>query len=142
MRRKRIILKTVLVLVLSPGVLLAAGCLWYFRPVKAEDLNRLPCCWEGPLEATFKNGQIIAGSSPHPGTYVPGTVIGTYSVSGNTITLSMPKFSGTYELGPAGAIFPGGARGPDVPYAAWNYWKHRVEALVTGDEMERGYSKM
>jgi len=96
------------------------------------------------LEAIFENGQIIAVSSPHPETYPPGMVIGTYSLIGNSITLSMPKqpkLSGTYKLGPAGAIFPGGSGGPDAPYAAWNYLKHRVEALLAGDETEYRYSK-
>lgn len=140
MRRKRII-RILLILCALICAFIGTVCIWYFRPVKPEDLNRMPCCWEGPLEVKFENGQVVAGSSPHPNTYAPGKVIGTYSVSGNSITLQTPKFSGTFVLGPAGAIFPGGTRGPDVPYAAWSYWKHRVEALVTGDEIEYHYAK-
>jgi hypothetical protein len=142
MRRKRVIR---ILLILFALIFGSAGvvCIWYFQPLKAEDLNRMPCCYQGPLEAKFENGQIIACSSPHPETFPPGTVVGTYKIRGNQIEITMSRRSalkGTYELGYAGAEMPGGPQGPDVPYAAWSYGKHWVEALVAGDRFEYSYT--
>jgi hypothetical protein len=66
---------------------LGGAAVWYYTPVRVENLNRMPLCMCGPLKVEFKSGRITVMDSPHPTDVKPGTVIGSYTRVGDSVKI-------------------------------------------------------